>query len=419
MTGNVALDVVISLVFIYLLYSLLATTINEAIASIFNLRAKKLEKAITRMLEDTEMSYDNFWTFIWDYLYRIWEKLKSFFMFFSFKKREKTKENISLVESFYNYPGIKYLAQNKISNKPSYISPEFFSKALTDILKERAGNPNKSNIKQIQDGLVKYEEVHDKIENAETMKFIQSLLADANNDIEKFKAGLETWFNETMKRTTGWYKKQSQRITFIIGLVLAVTFNVDTISIVKKLSNDPNAAKSLADLSAKYVEAHKDSTGRLIIADQDSAARLFAEAKKQVDEDINNANSIIGLGWNIPQNTCNCTKNALISKQDSSSCKTCLIKISSCSIYKTKNKKGISILNTLGKVRYVICMACSSGRRLLGYLLTALALSLGAPFWFDLLNKLIMLRGSISNKATSASSGKKDKKTNNNTPAVG
>ena len=61
-------------------------------------------------------------------------------------------------------------------------------------------------------------------------------------------------------------------------------------------------------------------------------------------------------------------------------------------MYKTKKKN----LSTLGKVRYVICMACSSGRRLLGYLLTALALSLGAPFWFDLLNKLMKLRGAVA-----------------------
>jgi hypothetical protein len=30
-----------------------------------------------------------------------------------------------------------------------------------------------------------------------------------------------------------------------------------------------------------------------------------------------------------------------------------------------------------------------------GYLLTAFAISLGSPFWFDLLNKLVQLRGSV------------------------
>ena len=30
---------------------------------------------------------------------------------------------------------------------------------------------------------------------------------------------------------------------------------------------------------------------------------------------------------------------------------------------------------------------------ILGWLITALAVSLGAPFWFDLLNRLVKLRG--------------------------
>ena len=53
MTGSVALDVVIGLVFIYLLYSLLATVICEIIATYWGLRARNLLYAIGRMLEDS------------------------------------------------------------------------------------------------------------------------------------------------------------------------------------------------------------------------------------------------------------------------------------------------------------------------------------------------------------------------------
>jgi len=391
MFNSVALNVVIGLVFIFLLYSLLATTINEAIAATFNLRAKKLEKAIKRMLDDGIMSHHNFWTFTGDFILGIFKRLKNFFLLFSFKKQNKSKEAMSLVESFYDHPGIKYLGENKISNKPSYISPEFFSKALTDVLKEKANDPTASSLKQLQDGI-------EAIKNTnETKKLIQSLLADANNDVEKFKTLLEDWFNETMNRTSGWYKKQSQKITFLVGFVLAVAFNVDTVSIVKKLSNNPDSAKALADVTVQYVATHKDSTQHLSPADSATVQMLFDKAKKQVDEDIADANSIIGLGWTIPSDTTIklCTKNALNTKADSVNCKECLITIKNCTwrghaLYIINNQAE---LNTLGKVRYVCCMAFSSGRRLIGYLLTALAISFGAPFWFDLLNKFVQLRG--------------------------
>ena len=52
MFNSTALDVVIGLVFIYLLYSLLASIIQEIIATQLAFRSKVLEKAILRMLED-------------------------------------------------------------------------------------------------------------------------------------------------------------------------------------------------------------------------------------------------------------------------------------------------------------------------------------------------------------------------------
>ncbi len=64
---------------------------------------------------------------------------------------------------------------------------------------------------------------------------------------------------------------------------------------------------------------------------------------------------------------------------------------------------GWLAVNTLRyKINYVF-----SGSHFAGYLLTVLALSLGAPFWFDILNKLVKLRTS-SKVATESASGSGD-----------
>jgi len=42
------------------------------------------------------------------------------------------------------------------------------------------------------------------------------------------------------------------------------------------------------------------------------------------------------------------------------------------------------------------CLVVCILKSLMGWIITALALSLGAPFWFDLLNKLMKLRGSVA-----------------------
>jgi hypothetical protein len=44
----------------------------------------------------------------------------------------------------------------------------------------------------------------------------------------------------------------------------------------------------------------------------------------------------------------------------------------------------------------------------LGWILTALALSLGAPFWFDLLNKFIVIRSAVKPHEKSPEEGSKD-----------
>ena len=45
---------------------------------------------------------------------------------------------------------------------------------------------------------------------------------------------------------------------------------------------------------------------------------------------------------------------------------------------------------------------------LFGWLLTALAISLGAPFWFDILNKIIVIRSTVKPKEKSQEDKSKD-----------
>src|SRR5690349_8602288 len=66
MFNNVGLDIAIGLVFIYLLYSLLATTINEFVAMLFAYRHRMLEKGVEQMLDGKNYSY--YW---WDKLINI------------------------------------------------------------------------------------------------------------------------------------------------------------------------------------------------------------------------------------------------------------------------------------------------------------------------------------------------------------
>ncbi len=239
----------------------------------------------------------------------------------------------------------------------------------------------------------------------ETREHLLMLLDEAGDDLEKFRLSLEHWFDEMMMRASGWYKRKTKFATFFLGFVVALAFNVDTIEIVKRLNADRDAATRLADLATKYAETNKDnirfaaptdqpgSTPAPAVSKVDSLEQekedstnlarinnLLDTADSLIHSDIKGANSIISVGWGfhaLPLDSiCRAEHDSI------------------------RRANGDTSKYT-GSVEFcVICKEAgliwqrTKGDGWLGYFITALAISLGAPFWFDLLSKLVKLRGS-------------------------
>lgn len=369
MTGSVALDVVIGLVFVYLLYSLLASIIQEAVANVCGFRAKFLEKALIRMLEDGKGNAAK--TF--------WESLGSLFEIFG---KRKDYGNLHLVQTFYNYPLIKYLAEDDYHSKPSYLTAKNFAKTMIDLLRGETFSAGADPKLPIEDSLakkqVKWVNPITKKEatiNDETLSYLKALWADSQGDVSKFQLGLEQWFDDTMERTTGWYKKHIQAVLLMIGFLIAIFFNVDTLKIANRLSKDPDLRAQVVKQADNYIQAHKTELEKLGTQEADTsknkktdpnlmsirktASELLEKSNQLVAKDITEVNEVLAIGW-----SCKC-----------------------------KNRKDS------------ICIGSNFGiGSIFGWFLTAFALSLGAPFWFDLLNKLMQLRASISSGEKEAQS---------------
>jgi hypothetical protein len=388
MLDNVALDVVIGLIFIFLIYSLLATIINEGIAVNLNLRGRKLEHAIRRMLDDGFHTEHTFWSVCKDLIKSVLVRLKKILFYFRFScPTPKDPKQMSFVELFYNEPLIKYLGENKISKRPSYISPDFFSKAVLKILFDKGKSPE---ITACLEGLTDAEKfLHIKngaaslTEINETRTLLLTMLDNSNNDIEIFKSKLENWFDETMHRASGWYKKQSQLITLLIGFSIAVVFNVNTIKLVQQLSRDKEAAKKMTELSVQYVDSHKDSTGHLSEKHEAIANSFFLRADSLIKSDFKSANQIIGIGWDYSDSLKKfCNKKI---KNHEKCIQPCVL-------------KKVPIKTNSQKVEFIF--SNFNFRTIVGYIITAIAISFGAPFWFDLLSKFVSIRGAGAKPTT-------------------
>jgi len=174
-----------------------------------------------------------------------------------------------------------------------------------------------------------------------------ALLSGMEGDPVQCRAAVATWFNEAMDRVGGWYKRWSQLILFAVGLVVAVVLNADSLNVATRLWSDASLRDQMTLVASDVLRSpppSNSSTG------QDSAA-----VAKQFDA------GLAGL------------------RQTS-------VQLNSLPIGWDKETRAYWNLSAWQTEWTGWLMA------ICGWLLTALAASLGAPFWFDLLGKAINMR---------------------------
>lgn len=222
---------------------------------------------------------------------------------------------------------------------PSYIPSRTFALSLIDILNsERAdGDGVVASVKRTLSSLP----------DNKAKQALLSLIVDADGKADALRQNVENWYNSAMDRASGWYKKRTQYILLGIGFVIAVAVNADSILIAKTLYIDPGVRSAVVS----------------------SATSLVNMGSKTVD----------GATASVPQNLSDLkNKLALLNSEMSA----------------VRDAETTTLLPIGWKGRFN-WRAVFLGPAIPGWLLTGVALSLGAPFWFDLLNKFMVVRSTI------------------------
>lgn len=309
MFGMPMLDVMMGMMFVYLLLAFVCTAINELIAGWLDSREKHLQLGIANLLGEhagaagtrVALPYHD-------------------------PQSGEALHN-SMVQAFYAHPLIKALGED--GTRPSYIPPATFSQVVLDLLAPADGKTPKS-IQSIVSGIETSLGA-----NPDLRRTLLVLVEDAA-DIAQLRSALETWFNNGMERVSAWYKRQSQRALFFISLAVCLLMNADSITIAKDLYKNPaqrTAIVTQAEQMMKTAAApREEATDNALTGDQ---AAALAKTLGQLHA--------TGLSWGWGK--------------------------------EWRDLDGFGLLV-----------------KLLGILLTAIAASLGAPFWFDLLKKVITIR---------------------------
>ncbi|MEI6946857.1 hypothetical protein V9K67_06600 [Paraflavisolibacter sp. H34] len=401
MFNNVALDVVIGLVFVFLLYSLFASVLAEMIATGIGLRSRNLKEAVDRMLNDEPQAKSG----IQDSLKRLWDSFKLM----------KNPRNPRIV-NFYNHPEIRYLGSTGIFRNPSNFKAVSFSKTIILLLNEigykksmggdtATPDPDKGDIRWIPVTPPTRERIELALEgiisdhktltgdtkaaivlDEESAKYVLSLWHESYGDLQKFRLHLETWFDRTMEQALEWYKRKIQTILLFLGLMLAWSFNADTFTIIHKLANDKDAREKMVTLAAAYSEKANQAAPGISAAKTDSILAV----QKHLQQDINNANSLLGSGgW--PADSVKVIRDAATGVSFQPQVDPEVVHDMRGSFIQ-RGDHYIHFRSLGDKWEYFVRLLTL---HFFGFLITAIAISLGAPFWFDLLNKLMKFRTAV------------------------
>ncbi len=317
------LEIVIAICLIYALFAGMVSSLTELISQILSMRGRVLYEGLVMMLEE-----DEFHPGVPGFL------------------RPFLSQDVDLVKKLYAHPLIDSLSPAG-SSRPSYISPQILSTALVQVLSH---DGSLTGLRQALDDRTTW-----------LGKLLGPMLDEAAGDLEQFKVRVEAHFNAVSDRVSGWFKRRTQVAMFVVGFLLAILFNVDSIYIFQHLEKNPALVQSLVE-QAKKIEAERQqlSTSATVNPAANSAERTDTTVQdlqarlKNLNQQISDFEQMgLPVGW-----------------------------------YSTQAQAKVNS----GMKDYIVSQLLEP-MKWIGWLITALAGVLGAPFWFDAISKLFAIRG--------------------------
>lgn len=296
----------IGLLLIYLALSVACSGIKEVIASLLALRAKTLNASIVNMLHDGR-----------------------------------------LAEQIFQHPLISGSAPP--GQKPSYISARDFATALYDVVAAMGPQNPPTGQAAVSDGAAASAPtaLQDLLAGVSKLpsplqKTLRGFINQAHGDVGAVQLRTQAWFDDTMQRVSGWYKRTAPEVIFCVAVALCLALNADTFGIAKGLWND-QAVRTIL-VSQENLRIQQAAAAQAAALNGAENAAVLTQLKDLVNE-VQSAQSL-PLGWS-----------------------------------RERGGRRSSLLQWPGGLF-----------KLLGILVTSFAILLGAPFWFDLINTIINLR---------------------------
>jgi hypothetical protein len=192
----------------------------------------------------------------------------------------------------------------------------------------------------------------------------QNKIKDAENQFLQFRADVENWFDNSMVRSQGVYKRNARLVAILVGFLIAVAANADTFHIVSRLNNDQTLRTAINANAEAIVNNNIASDGT-----------LSEETIDQLNQAADNIS--LPIGWD---------QYDLTREQQRGYTIMLPLKVSN-SKAPGRNDINDRPINNVGKEFMEISLITIAG-----WIVTGLAVSMGASFWYDILGKVISIK---------------------------
>ncbi|MBB6523030.1 lipase family protein [Pseudoteredinibacter isoporae] len=173
-------------------------------------------------------------------------------------------------------------------------------------------------------------------------KEIFGMWQESTMEISRFEASLCLWFGDCIDRSIGWFKRKLNVYLLAVGFVVACAVNADTLHIFQRLMEDPYARQAHVQIAEDI--AQRPEILKTCVAASGDGIKTTDSCEKKIKSLVIDLGPVVG--WSGYQ-------------------------------FDSEDIGGSLFLFIL---------------KIPGFILTAFATSLGAPFWFDLLKKLLGVR---------------------------
>jgi hypothetical protein len=333
MPGLETLDVLIGLITVYLSFGMACTVIVEAVASWLSVRSKNLEAALNELFAG------------------------------------ELKEGKKFVDAFYEHPLVQALSKG-IKGRPSYIPPETVVQVVESLVMTANG------------AVTTLDEAVDKLPGAPHTNRIKGILetfvAQTSNDATAFRSAVEKHFDAVMDRASGWVKRRQQKVAFWVAAILVTVANADTIVLATSLASNPEAREKMVAIA------------------QDRLGDAKAGEKKIEEQTKNNNRADEMTGREEKRQSADPTKPTNQQNSDATS----------DDALKQAKRQTEAALNNVREAEMALQSAglpmgwkewpspTQWPTKIVGLLVSIFAVSLGAPFWFDVLQRVMRVRQS-------------------------